>query len=512
MNNLDSTGFEVPNGAAGQPAYNAGGLGRRLRNWRPTSAGPNAVATQSIDTIRARSRSAHRNDPWAGTATDKIVSNGIGTGIQAKSVNGTPEQQAVRKKLWDRWIKVADADGVLDFYGLQALAWREWDEAGEVFIRLRPRRLTDGLPVPLQLQLLEAEQCPAQYYGIAPGTGNPIRAGIEFSVIGRRVAYWMYRNHPGDIYPSGQSNELVRIPAEQILHLYEPTRAGQLRGIPRSAPVLVRMYNLDQFDDAVLERQKVGNLFAGFFETPENDANAATGFLSEAQKATQAASGPGSDIDVDGTPLPGLEPGTMGELPPGWKATFTNPPDAGSNYSEYLRSQLLAIAAKHGVPYEVLTGDLRDVSDRALKLILNEFRRLIEQLQWLYLIPQFLQPVRAAFFDAALLAGVLDLPDYADLRDEYAETVWVPQGWPYSHPVQDVDADIKAVQAGFTSRDAVVLANGEDPEQMDDQIARSNERADRLGAKFTSDGRYATQKSGAAPAQRPAQEGTDEPQ
>lgn len=479
MDNLDSRGFELPGASPQQPAYNAGGQGRRLRAWRPTNAGPNTVSVTSLSLIRARSRAAHRNDPWAGTAADKYVSNLVGTGIVAKAVNGSAILKAAIKKVWDRWCKYADADGVLDFYGLQALMAGEWEEGGEVFVRLRSRRLSDGLPVPLQLQVIEAEQCPAEYYTTA-SNGNPVRAGIEFNAIGQRVAYWMYQFHPGDVVGTTQGNQLVRIPAEQVIHLYQPLRAGQLRGVPRSAPVLVRMYNLDTFDDAVLERQKIANLFGVFFKTPNPEEGA--GPLSESAHGQ----------DPDGTPLAALEPGTSAELPPGWDVEFATPPDAGSAYPEFLRAQLMAIAAKHGVPYEVLTGDLRNVSDRALKLILNEFRRWLEQHQWLYLIPQALQPIREAFFDAAVLGGVLDLPDYADLREDYVETLWVPQGWPYSHPVQDVDADIKAIAAGLKSRDAVVLANGDDPETVDAQNVEANKRADAAGLAYTSDGRQAT--------------------
>ena len=500
MDNLDSPGYEVPLSGPVQPAYNAAGQGRRLRSWRVSGAGPNTVSVQGINLIRQRSRAASRNDPWAGTVIDKLVSNTIGTGIQAKCVNGSAIEKAVRKALWDSWVKVCDADGVLDLYGLQALADREWHEGGEVFVRLRRRKLTDGLPVPLQLQLIESEQCPNHYFSTA-SNGNQIRAGIEFNAIGQRVAYWMYPYHPGDAYTQLASNQPVRVPADQILHVYEPLRAGQLRGIPRAAPVLVRMFNLDAFDDAVLERQKIANLFAGFFETPGDDSGGNRGPLADSQVG----------VDRDDTPIAGMEPGSMGELPPGWKAVFNSPPDAGAGYSDYLRAQLMAIAAKHGVPYEVLTGDLRNVSDRSLKLILNEFRRVIEQQQWLYLMPQMMQPIREAFFDAALLAGALDLPDYATRRSEYTETLWVPQGWPYSHPVQDVDADLKAIQGGLTSRTSVVLSNGDDPEQVDAENVEDNRRADAANLAYTSDGRVAVKnKQAPTSAAKPNEAPTDE--
>jgi hypothetical protein len=65
----------------------------------------------------------------------------------------------------------ADADGLTDFYGLQAMAARAMFEAGECFIRFRSRRPEDGLQearrgaspdrepmsVPLQLQMLSSE-------------------------------------------------------------------------------------------------------------------------------------------------------------------------------------------------------------------------------------------------------------------------------------------------------------------------------------------------------------------
>jgi hypothetical protein len=67
-------------------------------------------------------------------------------------------------------------------------------------------------------------------------TGNFIRSGIELNKYGRRVAYWMYRQHPGDRVmgrtPSPQ--ELLRIPAEQVAHMFEPERPGQLRGVSTS--------------------------------------------------------------------------------------------------------------------------------------------------------------------------------------------------------------------------------------------------------------------------------------
>ena len=114
------------------------------------------------------------------------------------AVQAPDEGSAALMTLWAK-VKVADADGVLNFYGLQSLAGRGL-ESGEVCIRRRMRsRGTDGLPGPLHIQLIEADQVPMLDAETYPGlpVGNVIRSGIEFDRRGRRLAYWMLRLPPG---------------------------------------------------------------------------------------------------------------------------------------------------------------------------------------------------------------------------------------------------------------------------------------------------------------------------
>src|SRR5690606_11185427 len=142
--------------------------------------------------------------------------------------------------------------------------------------------------------------------------------------------------------------------------------------------------------------------------------------------------------DSDGAPMVGLEPGSMQELMPGEEVKFSDPPDAGNTYVDFMRQQLQAVAAGVGLPYELLTGDMADISDRVLRVLLNEFRRRIEQLQFSVYVFQLCRPVRSAWLDTAVFSGAISLPDYATKRRDYLRTRWVPQGWAYIHPVQDV--------------------------------------------------------------------------
>ncbi len=472
---LTRNGFLLPSNI--KASYEGAGEGRRSASWEASDNGINSINTPALRNLRARSRAAVRNDPYAFNVIDKRVSNLIGTGITPRPTTDDAALRKLKQQLWDDWVDEADADELTDFYGMQALVARTVETAGECFVRLRPRSPSEGLAVPLQLQALAPEFVPHDKFETAKN-GNVIRAGIEFNPSGKRVAYWMYLSHPRDSSSLNAGyNQLVRVPATQVLHIFEPMEPGQLRGVPRLAPVLKRLRSLDNYDDAVLFRQEVANLFAGFIKRPSPEMG---------QQPRDPVTGQLLTTDRDGfTPMVALEPGTMQELGPGEEVEFSKPPDAGNNYPDFMRQQLMAAAAGSGTPYEILTGDMREVNDRALRVVLNEFRRRLEQLQFGVYVHQLCRPVRAAWMDMAVLSGALVLEDYAQRRREYLRTRWVPQGWAYIQPVQDVQARRMEVQAGFASRSEMVLRTGYDAETVDTENAADLVRATNLGLNYT---------------------------
>lgn len=488
---LASRGFIMPTRlrASMSSAYESGSAtGARSRNWSPSAAGPNSAASSSLGTIRRRARDAVRNDPWAKTARVRWVSNAIGTGIQPYPRHPDKAVRRLLKELFADWVPEADADGRLDFYGQQALAAGAIFTDGEVLGRLRSRRLSDGLTAPLQIQCLESDHLPVEKTEQLPG-GNEIINGVEFDQIGQRVAYHLWNRHPGEF--GRLSLETRRVPADQVIHAYSVLRPGQVRGVSELATVLLRLKTLDNFDDAVAFRQEVANLFAGFIsrKSPEESPN------------DPLRNGDGADLgydapDADGTPVLGLEPGTLNALGDDEEITFSTPPGAPDSYSEFMRQQLMAAFASVGIPYEIATGDLRGISDRTLRVVVNEFHRLVEQFQWSVFIHQWCRPIWNGWLDALVLAGHIPAGDYAANRRLWRRVLWVPQGWEYFNPVQDVSAKQAEVRAGFTSRSAVILAQGEDPDDVMEWIRAENEEADASGFTFDSDSRYPLNKSG----------------
>jgi lambda family phage portal protein len=336
--------------------------------------------------------------------------------------------------------------------------------------------------LPLQLQLLQSEMLPFEKTETA-GNGNRIRCGIEFDLIGRRVAYHFRRRHPGDSTDQRiAAPDTVRVPAENVLHIYRPIDAGQIRGLPHVAPAMVRLFLLDQYDDAELDRKKTAAMFAGFITktAPEEQ------LLGEIEA---------TDI---GSAVASLEPGTMQVLLPGEDVKFSSPADVGGGYEAFQYRTLLSVSASLGLPYHLVTGDVRQANYSSLRAELVEFRRRIGQLQHGVLVHQFCRPIWARWLETAQLAGRLELSDPVAAR----MVQWIPPRWDWVDPLKDIQAQVLAMEAGITSRRKVVEATGYDVEEVDRENATDAARAAALGLSYrTSPGE--TQGAREPPAARP---------
>ena len=437
---------------------------RRLRGWQPPLENINSLVSAGGPRLLARARELVVTNGYAANACEAWAANLVGDGIKPSSLLEDGELRDRVQRLWLAWTDEADADGLTDFYGLQAMVAREMFVAGECFVRLRPRRPEDGLRVPLQCQLLQSEMLPFDRTETAPN-GNVIRCGIEFDRIGRRVAYHFRRRHPGDSTDRGDVlPETTRVPAEDVLHIYRPLDAGQIRGLPHVAPAMVRLFLLDQYDDAELDRKKTAAMFAGFITraAPEEQLMGAV------------------EDGEDGTGIASLEPGTLQVLLPGEDVTFSSPADVGGGYEAFQYRTLLAISASLGLPYHLVTGDVRQANYSSLRAELVEFRRRFSQLQHGVIAHQLCRPVWERWLETAVLAGALDLPDMGAARAVH----WIPPRWDWVDPLKDIQAQVLAMEAGITSRRKVVEATGYDIEEIDRENAADAARAAELGLSY----------------------------
>ena len=462
---------------------------RRLRGWQPPLENINSLIASGGPRLLARSRELVVTNGYAANACEAFASNLVGDGIKPSSLIEDPVLRDQVQRLWLAWTNEADADGLTDFYGLQAMVAREMFVAGECFVRMRPRRAEDGLLVPIQLQLLQSEMLPFEKTEAA-ANGNRIRCGIEFDAIGRRVAYHFRRRHPGDSTDQGiVTPETARVPAGDVLHIYRPIDAGQIRGLPHVAPAMVRLFLLDQYDDAELDRKKTAAMFAGFITktAPEE----------QLMGEIEATDDSGATVS--------LEPGTLQVLLPGEDVRFSSPADVGGGYEAFQYRTLLSVSASLGLPYHLVTGDVRQANYSSLRAELVEFRRRVEQLQHGVIAHQLCRPVWARWLETAVLSGGLDLPDFARSPARYRPVNWIPPRWDWVDPLKDIQAQVLAMEAGIISRRKVVEATGYDVEEIDRENAADAKRAGGMGLTYrTCPGE--TQGARATPSRKPETE------
>lgn len=467
----------MPKRSASAP-FEGAAQGRRWRGNQATRLGPNQVSWQSIEVLKDRSRQAVRNNPHAANAINRWVSEAIGRGIRPLSQH---PDTAIRTHLHDRferWSRTCDVYGKLNFYGLQALAFRSVAEAGEVLSRFWLRS-NKKAPIPLQLQLMEGDQLPIYMltFNAKSGyddvtAGNTVREGIEFTPEMEIAAYHIYREHPYDTsFFTSVAFETIRVAADDMVHVFNPLRPGQFRGIPWLTCVIAELYELEQYTDAALLAKKLTAMLVGFIETPDGADSQVFGEKNQ-----------GGDSHSDAF----LEPGTLNYLRSGEKVTFTQPP-TDANHDAFVADRLRSIAAGCGLTYELLTGDLRRVNMSSIRTGALAFRRACEQLQRNMFAFQFCQPVWNRFLLEGVLSGDLDLPGYEDDPYQYENVKWVTPGWPWMDPSKDIEAAKSAVRGGLGSRARFVAGQGEDVEEIDQEIAMDRDRAKSYGNVLDSD-------------------------
>ena len=436
--------------------FQAAKSGRRTSGWTSAGTSANAEIAPALVTLRARSREQIRNNPYARIAVAKLATKLVGTGVMPRHTNTRAGN------LWKDWAKVADFDQHFDVYGLQNLAARAMFESGEALIRRHYDKSAAG--VPLRLQVLEPDYLDSSKHGPMPG-GNYAIAGVEINPMGQRVAYHLYRQHPGDSLVIKYAFESVRVPASEIIHLYEKDRPGQLRGIPRLATSMMKLRDLDDYEDAELVRKKIEACFAAFVTTSDNNR-----VLANAQTET--------DSSGTTTRTETLAPGLIEYLKPGESITFGTPSNS-AGYGDYTKTQLHAIAVGAGITYQQLTGDLSTVNLSSIRAGLIDFNEMLDQLQWLTYIPVVCDRINAWFVEAAYLANLN--------RSQDASVLWTPPKRRSVDPLKDVQAAKERRAAGMETLSAQIRGEGDDPDTTFAELAAENEQLAKLGIVIDTD-------------------------
>jgi lambda family phage portal protein len=245
---------------------------------------------------------------------------------------------------------------------------------------------------------------------------------------------------------------------------------------------MLRLKDIDAWEDATLFRQKIASCFSGFLSSPDDDAAGGAVTVKASQDGYYSQ----------------LEPGKIQVLPSGTQITFPDPPqvaDAG-----FYNAELRAVAAGLGIPAHLLTGDLSEVNYSSIRAAIVEFRHRVDA--WQELVKhQLLMPVWRRFVTLAVLSGQIDAPGFETDPTPYLAVDWFPPAQDWVDPLKDAEANAVAIASGFKSRRQVVAETGRDVEDIDREIAEDEARAKKLGIVFGNAAAAITPKTAAQEAQ-----------
>ena len=310
----------------------------------------------------------------------------------------------------------------------------------------------------LALEPIDADLIDESLNREASTDGNPIRMGVEYNDLGRKVAFHVW-NRPQTY--GGPERKRERIPADQIIHLLDGDRVGQSRGATWLASVLMALKMIGGMNEAELVASRTSASKMGFYQKRESQ-------------------GPVGSVEGDenGDFVMDANPGTFGIIPSGYELAEFSPDHPSSAYSAFLKSQLRDVSMGVGCSYNGLANDLEGVNYSSLRsgqLKENDVWSSIQQ----WWIGIFLRRVYSEWLNMALLTGAVTL-DSRDVR-KFRAVQWYPRGWMWVDPYKDTQASVLGLQNGLTSRTEILAEQGRDFETVAKNLAEEKRIADELG-------------------------------
>jgi lambda family phage portal protein len=454
-------------------------VSRLFNDFRDSNRSADSELQPVIRRLRNRSRDLARNNEYVRRYLHLLKTNVIGDRgftlqVKATGATGALDEigNAAIESSFKQWGKVGrcTADGKLSWVDAQKMAVEGLARDGEVFIvKHRNSAFHDSFAI----EFIEPDRVDEQL-SRREANGNEIRMGVEFDKFRRPVAYHMLTYHPGDydFTSTSQSPKHVRVPADKVIHLFMPVRAGQTRGEPWTSGSLSAIKQLAGFREAAVVNARVGASKMGFFTSPSGD-----GFAADAM-----------DQEV---PIIDAEPGTFHQLPTGVSFTSFDPQFPTSDFDSFHKSVLKGIASGLGVSYTSLANDLEATSYSSIRQGALEERDFYRQIQQ-FMMEHFIRPVYESWLEAAMEIDSFSLP----LRqfDRFSDaSQFRGKAWSWVDPQKEMNAAILGLKHGILSLQDVASNYGKDVEELLAQIKRDKSLMEQFDVEYALEPYGATQ-------------------
>ena len=470
-----SDNYAATYGSGGMQGFAGGAINRLTASLATFSGSVNADLDGSLPVLRARARALAANNEHGRRFLTLVANNVVGRQnpkLQVRAMRdlrnpavATTLDKAANDTIeihWERWGRTCDLSGRhKTLYSLLRTTVKGVARDGEALIRVVRNR---NLPYGMALQTLEADRL-VDTLNARLDNGNIIRQGVEVDSALRPVAYYIRTSHPGENYAALQSNETERVPAGDIYHLFTPERAEQVRGITWFHAVILRGSVIHAFEEAAVIAAQIGASKTAALERADDSPDIIGGM---------------ADGIVGGLPQIKVEAGEMFELPPGYKLNSWNPDYPHANFESFLKACLRGLAAGLDVSAHNLTGDMNEVNYSSARIAELSERDTWKTLQdWL--ITSFVQPVYEEWLAVNLLSGniTFEISGKAIPADRYEKfrnaSRFQGKRWQWVDPAKEADANEKLLANGLTSRTRLCAEQGEEFDDIIDELAAEQE-------------------------------------
>ena len=462
--------------------FDGASVNRLLLDWVAQARSADEEIRGDLRLLRARARELGRNNSYVKRYFRLLVNNVIGPkGIKLQAqvrAGDEPDTKANTEieSAWNAWASSpVTVDGKLTLRRFEKLIIKTMACDGEAFVRLWQG--FEGNAHGLAVQAIDADLIDEAFNRSRRGSQNEIRMGVEIDAIGRAVGYWVW-NAPG--------TDLMRdryfIPAAEMIHLYDPERVNQTRGVTWVHSVMVPAHMLNAYEESEAVAARIGASKMGLFE-----------------KRVDSLAG---DLSTDPKPATmEANPGTFEIVPDGYEFKSWEPDHPTAQFPAFIKQMLRKIASGFSVFYNVLANDAEGVSYSTMRSF-----ALIERDDWRSIQQDFIdmwrRPLYSAWLGMALLTGSLKLSSRDPSR--YLAVRHRPRGWQWIDPEKEAKAAVISIQNGLGTRTGFLAEKGEDIEDVFAELAREEELAQSYGISIavgaTTDN---------ATEEKPDEEGTD---
>lgn len=460
--------------------FEAAKSNRLTEDWNPGTLSPAAIHRMDGRVLRERARDLALNNPLAKSGVDAYIANVIECGITPKP---RFEDRGTRQQWLDAWnywaAHEADATGIQHFYELQALFLAEVIVGGGCLVhktvlsteQARGRRSRAAITLIPEERFADDKDTFVTWRN-RKKSENPISRGIEVdAATGRPLAYWIYPTDPNaDQVIVGL--DPVRIPADQCHYAFFRNRIGQLRGYTLLHAAIMWLWKLGYYTDNELMASAIKSCFSAVIKTEDGGDDG----LSDDDPDS-------SDVDAYGNRLEKLQPGIVSRLKPGEDIVGVGPNTPAGDSTPWLMMIQRSIAAGIDLSYEELCRDYSKGSFSSVRAACNADRKRFRKIQR-FVIQHFCQPVYRHWVTWEVMAGRDGFPtrqEFTSDPEAFLRVEWRAPGWISVNPLEDAKAqDIRLNNATLT-REKILADEGEDVEEVLDQVAREQDSIEQLG-------------------------------